>query len=353
MSRIISDTQSAFLGGRQLVDSVLVLHEVVEGVKQRKQQAFIFKADFEKAYDCVDWSFLDWMMSRFGFGVKWQGWIRECLSTARVSILVNGSPTEEFEMGKGLRQRDPLSLFLFLMVAEGLHGLVKKAKMEGLIQGITVGTKGLAISLLLFTDDTMILGKADSENIFTVKTILRWFELMSRLWINFGKSSVFGFNVSQRWIKGAASVLHCGVGEIPFMYLGMPVGGKNGSKKMWDLVLQKFRAKLANWKSVVLSAGGRITLLNSVLSATPIFYMSLFLMPNWVVAKLISIQRAFLWVGVELKRKIPWVKWDYVCASKKKGGLGVSDLRRKNWALLGKWWFRLRDGVEGLWKQVV
>ncbi|GKV47438.1 hypothetical protein SLEP1_g54342 [Rubroshorea leprosula] len=81
--------------------------------------------------------------------------------------------------------------------------------------------------------------------------------------------------------------------------------------------------------------------------------MSLFLMPNWVVAKLISLQRSFLWGGVELKRKIPWVKWEYVCTSKRKGGLGVADLRRKNWALLGKWWYRLGDGVVGLWKQVV
>ncbi|GKV46285.1 hypothetical protein SLEP1_g53277 [Rubroshorea leprosula] len=264
MSESISDTQSAFLGGRQLVDSVLVLNEVVDEVKQRTQQAFIFKADFEKAYDCVDWSYLDWMMSRFGFGGKWRGWIRECFSTARVSVLVNGSPTEEFAMGKGLRQGDPLSPFLFLMVAEGLHGLVKKAEEEGLLQGITVGNNGLAISLLQFADDIVILGKANSESIFMVKTILRWCELMSGLRINFGKSSVFGFNVSHWWIKGAASALHCGVGETPFMYLGMPVGGKSGSKKMWDLVLNKFQAKLVVWKSAVLSVGGCITLLNSV-----------------------------------------------------------------------------------------
>ncbi|GKU94423.1 hypothetical protein SLEP1_g7921 [Rubroshorea leprosula] len=139
------------------------------------------------------------------------------------------SPTEEFAMGKGLRQGDPLSPFLFLIVAEGLHGLVKKAEEEGLLQGIMVGNNGLAISLLQFANDTVILGKANSESLFTVKTILRWFELMFGLRINFGKSSVFGFNVAPRWIKGAASALHCGVGETPFMYLGMLVGGKSGS----------------------------------------------------------------------------------------------------------------------------
>ncbi|GLT63247.1 hypothetical protein SLA2020_358250 [Shorea laevis] len=353
MAGIITESQSAFVGGRQLVDSVLILNEVVDEAKKKKQQAFIFKADFEKAYDCVDWSFLDWMMDRFGFGIKWRGWIKECLATARASVLVNGSPTEEFAVGKGLRQGDPLSPFLFLMVGEGLCGLVKKAEMEGLLHGIEVGKGGLAISLLQFADDTVILGRADSENVFMVKTILRWFELMSRLRINFHKSSVYGLNVSERWLKGAAGALHCGVGVFPFIYLGLPVGGKPRSKKMWEPVVKKFRAKLAVWKSAVLSFGGRLTLLNSVLSALPTFYMSLFLMPKIVIDELVSIQRNFLWGGPELKRKISWVKWDAICCRKEKGGLGVPNLKRRNWALLGKWWFRLGDGVESLWKQVL
>ncbi|GLT51115.1 hypothetical protein SLA2020_245490 [Shorea laevis] len=103
MPVIISEMQSAFVGGRQLVDSVLVLNEVVDEVRKRKQPAFVFKADFQKAYDCVNWSFLDSMMDMFGFGEKWRGWIKECLSIARLLVLVNGSPTVEFAMGKGLK----------------------------------------------------------------------------------------------------------------------------------------------------------------------------------------------------------------------------------------------------------
>ncbi|GKV12188.1 hypothetical protein SLEP1_g23370 [Rubroshorea leprosula] len=285
MPKIISDTQSAFLGGRQLVDSILVLNEVVDEVKKMKRQAFVFKANFEKAYDCVDWEFLDWMMGSFGFGTKWRGWIKECLSTARVSILVKGSPTEEFKMGKGLRQGDPLSPFLFLMIGERLHDLVNKAETEDMFHRIPIGTRGLDVSLLQFADDTVIMGRANSSNIFMVKCILRWFELMSGVKINFSKSSVCGFNVLERWLKGVARVLQCGVGKTPFICLGMPVGGKLGSKKFW--------------------------------------------------------------------RKIPWVNWELVCCSRMKGGLGVPDLCRRNWALLGKWWARLGDGLESLWKQVV
>ncbi|GKV41205.1 hypothetical protein SLEP1_g48771 [Rubroshorea leprosula] len=248
MLDMISETQSTFLGGRQLVDNVLVLNEVVDEVRRKKQRAFIFKADFVKAYDCVNWSFLEWMMQRLGFGTKWLGWIMECLATARVSILVNGSPTKEFAMGKGLRQGDPLSPFLFLMISEGLAGLVKKVEQEGLLHGVEIGQQKMSISLLQFVNNTVIVGKAESENINMVKTILRWFEMMSGLRINLSKNNVYGFNVTERWLKRAIGVLRCGVGEAPFIYLGMPVGGSPRSKKLWDPVVNIFRAKLAVWK---------------------------------------------------------------------------------------------------------
>ncbi|GKV27386.1 hypothetical protein SLEP1_g36559 [Rubroshorea leprosula] len=317
MADIISESQSAFVGGRQLVDSVLVLNEVVDEVKRKKQESFIFKADFEKAYDCVDWDFLDWMMDRMGFGVKWRKWIRECLSTARISILINGSPTSEFSVSKGLRQGDPLSPFLFLLVGEGLCGLVKKAESEGLLKGLGIGRGDMELSLLQFADDTVFMGKACAGNLKVVKAILHWFELISGLKINFSKSHLYGFNTSEGWLKGAAEILHCGVGRVPFIYLGLPVGGNPGRKQFWNSVLERFRQKLATWKSPLLSFGGRITLINSA------------------------------------EKKIPWVRWDCVCVEKGRGGLGVADLERRNFALLGKWWFRLGDGVEGLWKRVI
>ncbi|GKV05172.1 hypothetical protein SLEP1_g17212 [Rubroshorea leprosula] len=238
-----------------------------ESWNRPKPSGIIFKQINEEMRVCLKQDFVSFFREfhqhgRFGFGLRWRGWIKDCLSIARISMLVNGSAAEEFMMGKGLRQGDPLSPFLFLMIAEGLHGIVKKAETEGLIHGIDVGSKGLTTSLLQFADDTVILGKANGENIFTVQTILRWFELMSGLRINFRKSSIVEFNVAQRWLNGATTVLR-GVGELPFVHLGMPVDGNPRTKKLWDLVLNKFRTKLAIWKSALLSFGSRITLLNS------------------------------------------------------------------------------------------
>ncbi|KAJ9565840.1 hypothetical protein OSB04_001806 [Centaurea solstitialis] len=127
MGKIISNEQSAFIKGRSILDGVLVANETVAYLKRSKRKGLIFKVDFEKAYDSVNWGFLLDVLEKMGFGVKWRKWVGTCLKTARVSILVNGSPTEEFLMEKGIRQGDPLAPFLFLVVAEGLHILVEEA----------------------------------------------------------------------------------------------------------------------------------------------------------------------------------------------------------------------------------
>ncbi|GLT65805.1 hypothetical protein SLA2020_382140 [Shorea laevis] len=99
---IISLTQSAFIGGRQIADGIVIANKVIHEAKRCKRPTLIFKADFEKAYDCVNWEFLNRMMDKLGFCMKWRMWIKQCISTAAISILVNGSPTEEIHMKRGL-----------------------------------------------------------------------------------------------------------------------------------------------------------------------------------------------------------------------------------------------------------
>ncbi|GKV25422.1 hypothetical protein SLEP1_g34864 [Rubroshorea leprosula] len=189
-------TQSAFLEGRQLIDSVLALNELVHDFKRRKEMGILFKVDFEKAFDSVDWDYLDSMQSSLGFGDKWRGWIKECLTSASISILVNGSPTQEFKMQKRLRQGDPLSPYLFLIVAEGLHALVHEAEKKNLLTGIVV-VRDLSVSHLQFADDTILLGEASLKSIRAFKFIFRWFEIISGIKINFSKSTLYGINIEE------------------------------------------------------------------------------------------------------------------------------------------------------------
>ncbi|GKU89448.1 hypothetical protein SLEP1_g3583 [Rubroshorea leprosula] len=353
LTKVIGEQQMAFIGGRQLVDGVIIANEVIDEVKRKKKSCFIFKVDFEKAYDKVCWEFLDYMMMRLGFNETWRRWISECLKSSSVSVLINGSPTSQFSVSKGIRQGDPLSPFLFLIVAEGLNGLMTSAVEKEIYKGVRVGNEGVMVSHLQFADDTVFFGEASEDNIRVVKTVLRIFELASGLKINFRKSHVMGVGVAESWQTEMAYRLHCKEGELPFKYLGIPIGGNNRRKAMWQPMIQAVERKLASWKGRYLSMGGRITLINSVLSSLPVFLMSAYVIPKGTLLSIDKIRRRFLWGGGAEERKINWVSWRDVCKSKDEGGLGVRVLRKFNLALMGNWWGRLAKMEEGLWMKII
>lgn len=110
LSRIISPCQSAFLPHRQILDGALIANELVDLAKWWKDKCLLLKLDFEKAYDSVDWGFLEYMLIRMGFDSQWRNWMKACIKSTTMSVLVNGSPTEDFPTFRGLRQGDPLAL---------------------------------------------------------------------------------------------------------------------------------------------------------------------------------------------------------------------------------------------------
>ncbi|GAU27881.1 hypothetical protein TSUD_159750 [Trifolium subterraneum] len=322
MDSLVSKNQSAFLKGRLLVDGVLAINEVVDWAKKAKQECLVFKVDFEKAYD-----------SPFRTS-KWE-------------------PNGAIDISKGLKQGDPLAPFLFILVAEGLGSLMKKGVELGFFKGVKICNSGAIMSHLQYADDTIFVGEACVENLWTTKAILRWFELISGLKVNFFKSKLYGINVCDDFINVAASFFKCKVGKLPFIYLGLPVGANPRRAATWNPVIEVLQKRLASWKNKYVSLGGRVVLLNSVLSAIPIFYLSLFKMPAGVWKKIVSLQRRFLWGGAAGSSKISWVKWTDVCRPKKEGGLGVKDLRIMNISLLAKWKWRLLSEGEAIWKNII
>lgn len=100
----------------------------------------MFKVDLERAFDSLDWKFLEHTIKQMGFSPKWRNWINGYLGSAHASVIVNGSPTIEFKVQKGLRQGDPLSPFLFIIVVEALHVILQEAKLKKIFHGVSVGT---------------------------------------------------------------------------------------------------------------------------------------------------------------------------------------------------------------------
>ncbi|KAL5575095.1 hypothetical protein UlMin_016794 [Ulmus minor] len=309
LEETISLAQGAFVHNRQILDVVLVATEAVEDYRKRGERGVIFKVDFEKAYDHVNWDFLDFVLEKKG-----------CTSSANFSIMINGKPRGRFGASRGLRQGDPLSPFLFILVADILGRMMDKAVRIGEVKGFKVGREEEVV------------------NIEKVNTILKFFSMCSGLKINMNKSSLAGIGLTE---------------EEPMKYLGLPLGGNPNSAEFWNPVIEKVSKRLDGWKKAFLSKGGRLTLIQSVLSSIPIYYMSLFKMPRVVAASLEKMMREFLWDRDSTGKGRSLVRWKTVCKPKELGGLGIGNLILRNKALLGKWLWRFPLEQHSLWAAVI
>ncbi|GJV73341.1 RNA-directed DNA polymerase, eukaryota [Tanacetum coccineum] len=306
---IVSEVQSAFIADRQILDGPFILNEVLQWCKVKQKHALIFKVDFEKAYDSVRWDFLDDVLSKFGFGGKWCKWIQCCLRSSRGSIIINGSPTEEFQFGKWLKQGDPLSPFLFILIMESLHLSFQRVVDAGMFQGMKLGGS-VNLSHMFYADDAVFVGQWCESNITTLVHVLECFYRASGLKINMSKSKIMGVHVNSDKVKRAALKLGCLVLKPPFLYLGSSVGGSMSRTHAWSEVVDRVKKRLSKWKMKTLSIGGRLT------------------------------------------KKASWVNWKKVLASKESGGLGVSSMYALNRGLMFKWIWMFHMQESSLWVRV-
>ncbi|GJX02302.1 RNA-directed DNA polymerase, eukaryota [Tanacetum coccineum] len=349
---IVNEVQSAFIAERQMLDGPFILNEILQWCTKKKKKTLIFKVDFEKAFDSIRWDFLDDVLKEFGFRCKWRNWIQSCLTSSKGSILVNGCPTNEFQFYKGLKQGDPLSPFLFILVMESLHLSFQRIVNAGMFKGIVLD-QSLCLSHMFYADDAIFLGEWSDGNISTLIHVLKCFFHASGLKINLNKSKIMGINVESAQVIQAAAKLGCLVLKCPFYYLGTRVGGSMTRVQAWQEIVEKVKSRLSKWKSKTLSIGGRLTLLKSVLGSIPVFHMSIFKVPSKVLHILESIRSHFFNGHDPGSKKASWVKWNNVLTDKKRGGLGVSSLFALNRGLMIKWVWKFLSQKDSLWTKVI
>lgn len=201
LGTVIAESQAAFIPGRNISDNVLVVHELLHSLKTTKDchnGYLAIKTDISKAYDRVEWNFLEKVWYQMGFDNKWITWIMECVRTVSYEVLINGSPHGHIQPSRGLRQGDPLSPYLFLFCAEVLSQMIDKEIADKRIHDMQITRDFPIISHLFFADDSLFFCRATENNCHNIAAIFARYEEVSGQKINYSKSSIiFGMKISE------------------------------------------------------------------------------------------------------------------------------------------------------------
>ncbi|CAM8982614.1 unnamed protein product [Rhodiola kirilowii] len=343
---IISQNQSAFIQGRLITDNILVAHEISHFIQSRSRQKtgyLSLKLDLSKAYDRVEWKFLEKLMQKMGFAEEWIKKVMLCISTVTYKIRINENITEIVRPERGLRQGDPISPYLFLLCAEWLTYKVNNYQRLGLVEGIKISREAPVVSHLMFADDCLIFCKASKEAMMHIKNILADYEAIAGQKVNFNKSEmVCSKNISEDLVSELAEVIQVRRVQAHSKYLGLPLIFGQQKKIMFKAIEEKILRKIVDWKTKILSRAGREVLIKAVIQAIPLYAMSCFKVPTTLCKKIASYILGFWWQnGSSHSRGIHWLKADILFLEKQLGGLGFRKLNLMNMAMLAKQGWRI------------
>uniref|UniRef100_A0A2N9FNM3 Reverse transcriptase domain-containing protein n=1 Tax=Fagus sylvatica TaxID=28930 RepID=A0A2N9FNM3_FAGSY len=259
LGSLVSSNQSAFIKGRSISENILLAHELVRNYhSSRGSSRCAIKADLRKAYDSVDWNFILMCLLAAGCPPKFVNWIKECITNSRFTISLNGSLVGYFPGGKGLRQGDPISPYLFVIAMEGFTRLLKRRVLEFRNFKFHPQCKQLQITHLSFADDLLLFSSADLPSIRLIKSVLEEFKDISGLALNPNKSEVFFAAVPGEIKEQILSCLQFKEGNLPVRYLGMPlISGKLTYKDCQPLI-DKIVGRIHTWSAKHLSFAGRL-----------------------------------------------------------------------------------------------
>ncbi|KAH9786561.1 putative ribonuclease H protein [Citrus sinensis] len=283
----LSPHQTSFVPGRHIIDNIVVAQEVVHSMRKKIRKKGLMT-------------------------IKLSRLVMECVTLARMSILWNGEATTEFALGRGIRQGDPLSPYIFVLCIERLSHGITQAVRDGNWKPIRLAKHGTPLThlffaddLLLFADDLLLFAEASMDQASTIDAMLENYCRSSEAKVNKSKTKIyFSKNVVSRDAQLLSNVLGYSVTKDLGCYLGMPFLHSRVNKATYQTILDKVDKRLTGWNAAHLSLAGRITLAHSVLQAMPIYAMQTTLLPALVRGKIEKSCRRFIWDGKSENHKM-------------------------------------------------
>jgi hypothetical protein len=273
ITELVDPNQTGFLKGRTISENFVFAAELVQVCYKRKVPTLVLKLDFAKAFDTVNWDSLMAVLRVRGFNDTWCSWIARVLSSSLTAVLVNGCPGPWFHCRRGLRQGDPMSPYLFLLVADVLQTLIQT---DGQVRHPLADSP---CTVLQYADDTLILLRGELQDVERLKLLLDLSSTATGLKINYDKSTAVPMHIPDRDLPACLQVLGCRQEGFPQTYLGLPLSCSKLKLATFDPYICKADRRLAGWQASLLNPMGRTVLINRVLDGQLSYIMSAMPLP--------------------------------------------------------------------------
>ncbi|PWA74759.1 RNA-directed DNA polymerase, eukaryota, Reverse transcriptase zinc-binding domain protein [Artemisia annua] len=310
LGKLVSQNQSAFIRpNRNIRDNILLAQEVLKGYDRKEgPKRIALKVDIQKAYDTVNWEFLE-----------------DILRSGR------GSP------------------YLFTLVMELLSVIVhnKVEHTDGFKYHF--GCKQLKITHICFADDLLMFCYGDSTSVKVYRDAIEEFGSYSGVLPNYNKSTIIFGSMNDEDKQRILSIVPFKVEKLPIRYLGVPLTSKRLGVKDCKSLIDKVKSRIFNWKNKCLTYAGRLQLIAAVLESLHVYWASVFLLPQTIINDINKLLKIFLWNQGEIFKGKAKVSWKNICKPKKQGGLGLKDLGIWNKAMIAKHLWNIADDKKTLW----
>ncbi|KAL9689689.1 hypothetical protein QQ045_010078 [Rhodiola kirilowii] len=324
---IISQEQAGFMSGRGTIESVTLAHDLTCHINNGGAGGnVVMKIDMAKAYDRVSWLFLHRMMRALGFGSQWCDLVYRTISGCFYSVLWDGTAYGRFKSNRGVRQGDPLSPSLFIICMESFSRLLHRHISDGLLQPYFVKTGALQVNHLLYADDLLLFTNGTEQSIENLMHMINRFCTWTGQALNSSKSNIFfpqAMDIEHR--QDLLQATGFSEDKFPTTYLGAPLFPGCVKIEYFQKLEDQIRGRITGWLRNMLSLGGRITLVETVLNSMAIHVLASLPTPAAVINRINSLLANFIWDSGGQSRR-HWVSWPDICRDKRAGGLGIRNL---------------------------
>ena len=338
--KIIGNEQKGFLGQRYIGENIQTVYDLMEYLENKDKNGMLLLLDFEKAFDSIEWDYLNEVLKVFGFGQQFIRWFGILYKNACSCIINNGNFSDFFKLGRSCRQGDPLSPFLFILAIEPL---ALNIKISEKIKGISCGHEIIKIGL--YADDTFLMLDGSESSLRESITLLNNFEVFSGLKINLDKTQAVWLGSLKKQTSPICEDLNfTWVKQFKLLRVTFSVDIEDINKLNYTMKLAELEKVCNLYKRFHLSIIGKVTVVKTLLLPKLVYLLTVLPTPEKkIVCRIEEIISEFLWDG---KAR---VARSFLENNIDEGGLKLTNIKLFNCALKLTWVKRLLEN-NGNWQ---